>query len=305
MVITEVGTGEIKAMVGTRKVTGQMLFNRATNPRQPGSSIKPLAVYAPALQRSLEYQDEGKIFKFTDKVNGKRYDKQGTDGWGDFLTVSSTVIDEPMQIEGRTWPKNVTRTYSGRNTFRTAIQKSINTCAVKMLIQIGVDYSMDTLQRFGITSVVTDTSQSVNDLNLAALGLGAMTYGISPLEMSAAYATFPNGGVRNTTICYTKVEDSGGRTLLEAKSETVRVLDKGVAWIMTNTLQTVVNANRYLYVEGVQCGGKTGTTSLANSCLILMTENEDGERFFSVVLGSKTKDTLYHSMSELLEKTLK
>ena len=64
--------------------------------------------------------------------------------------------------------------------------------------------------------------------------------------------------------------------------------------------------NEYPVPEGVvMYGGKTGTTSMANSCLILMTENEEGERFFSVVLGSKTKDTLYHSMSELLEKTLK
>ncbi|MBQ6392950.1 MAG: D-alanyl-D-alanine carboxypeptidase, partial [Eubacterium sp.] len=64
--------------------------------------------------------------------------------------------------------------------------------------------------------------------------------------------------------------------------------------------------NEYPVPEGVvMYGGKTGTTSMANSCLILMTENEEGERFFSVVLGSKTKDTLYHSMTELLEKTLK
>ena len=76
MVITEVGTGEIKAMVGTRSATGEMLFNRATNPRQPGSSIKPLSVYAPALQRSLEYHDEGTIFQYTDTG----YDRQGTSG---------------------------------------------------------------------------------------------------------------------------------------------------------------------------------------------------------------------------------
>ena len=64
--------------------------------------------------------------------------------------------------------------------------------------------------------------------------------------------------------------------------------------------------NEYPVPEGVvMYGGKTGTTSVANSCLILMTENEDGERFFSVVLGSKTKDILYRSMSQLLEKTLK
>lgn len=257
-VVCEVGTGEIKAMVGTRKATGQMLFNRATNPRQPGSSIKPLSVYAAALQKSYEYQKGGKKFKF--KKTG--YDKQGTSGWGDYITVSSKVVDEKMTVNGKTWPLNVTRSYSGNNTFRTAIQKSINTCSVKILSQIGIEYSMDTLKRFGITSAIDDSSQSINDLNLAALGLGAMSYGISPLEMSAAYATFPNGGVVNSPIVYTKVEDSSGRTLLEGKSTTTKVLDEGVAWIMTDVLKSVVTKGiaGNAKVKGIEVGGKTGTT---------------------------------------------
>ena len=258
MVVTEVGTGEVKAMVGTRNASGQMLFNRATNPRQPGSSIKPLSVYAPALQKSLEYQKEGKIFKFKDTG----YDSQGANGWGDYLTVSSKVVDEKMKVNGENWPNNVTRSFSGNNTFRTAIQQSINTCAVKILAQIGIEYSMDTLKRFGITSAVDDTSQPTNDMNLAALGLGAMSYGISPLEMSAAYAAFPNGGVVNTPICYTKVEDSSGRTLLEGKSQTTKVLDEGVAWIMVDVLKSVVTKGiaRDAKVDGIDVGGKTGTT---------------------------------------------
>ena len=259
MVVTEIGTGEIKAMVGTRKQTGQMMFNRATNPRQPGSSIKPLTVYAAALQKSYEYSQKGQTFPYVETG----YDRQGTTDWGDYITVSSEVDDEPMTINGKNWPLNVTRTYSGYNTFRTAIQKSINTCAVKILAQVGIDYSMNMLKQFGVTSAVDDPSEPHNDLNYAALGLGAMTYGISPLEMSAAYAVFPNGGVRNTTIIYTKVEDANGRTLLEAKSEESRVLDEGVAWIMTNVLQSVVT-NGIAYnakVEGVKVGGKTGTTN--------------------------------------------
>ena len=262
MVVTEVGTGEIKAMVGTRSATGEMLFNRATNPRQPGSSIKPLSVYAPALQRSLEYHDEGTIFQYTDTG----YDRQGTSGWGNYITVSSTVIDEPLYIDGNRWPNNVNNSFTGSNTFKSAIQKSINTCSVKILAQIGLEYSMDTLLRFGITSAVTDTEKSVNDYNLASLGLGAMSYGISPLEMSAAYAVFPNGGVRNTTICYTKVEDSGGRTLLESKSETVRVLDEGVAWIMNRVLQSVITDGiaTDAAIYGEDAGGKTGTTDNRN-----------------------------------------
>ena len=82
MVIVKVGTGEIKAMAGTRSVKGEKLFNRAVSPRQPGSSIKPLAVYAPALQKSYEYQKDGKLFKFKDTG----YDSQGKSMWGNYIT---------------------------------------------------------------------------------------------------------------------------------------------------------------------------------------------------------------------------
>lgn len=258
MVITEVGTGKVKAMVGTRNADGEMLFNRATNPRQPGSSIKPLTVYAAALQKSYEYQKKGEKFKFKDTG----YDKQGTSNWGDYITVSSTVVDEKMKVNGETWPLNVTRSYSGQNTFKTAIQKSINTCAVKILAQVGIAYSMDMLKSFGITTAIDDTSQPINDVNLAALALGAMSEGVSPLEMSLAYAAFPNGGKRNTPICYTRVEDNNGRTLLEAKSEEFKVLNPGVAWIMTDVLQSVVTdgIGSPAAVKGIKVGGKTGTT---------------------------------------------
>ena len=258
MVITEIGTGEIKAMVGSRSASGQMLFNRATNPRQPGSSIKPLSVYAPALQKSYEYRKSGSKFKYVNTG----YDKQGTKDWGDYITASSTVIDEPLTVNGKTWPQNVTRSFSGQNTFRTAIQKSINTCAVKILAQVGISYSMEMVQSFGITTAISDTSESHNDYNLAALGLGAMTEGVTPLEMSVAYAVFPNKGVRNTPICYTRVDDANGRTLLEAKSETVKVLDEGVAWIMTDVLRSIVTQGiaGNAAISGTPVGGKTGTT---------------------------------------------
>ena len=258
MVVTEVGTGKIKAMAGTRSAKGQMLFNRATNPRQPGSSIKPLTVYAAALQKSYECRKNGQRFPFVNKG----YDSQGASGWGDYLTVASKVVDEKMTVDGHTWPQNVTRSYSGANTFRSALQKSINTCAVKILVQVGVQYSMDMLKDFGITTAIDDSDEPVNDLNYAALGLGAMSEGVSPLQMSLAYAAFPNGGVRNTPICYTKVEDSEGNVILKGKSKEVRVMNEGVAWIMTNVLQSVVSGG-IAYpaaVYGVRVGGKTGTT---------------------------------------------
>ncbi|MBE6018829.1 MAG: hypothetical protein E7230_00595 [Clostridiales bacterium] len=258
MVIVEVGTGQIKAMVGTRHADGEKLFNRATSPRQPGSSIKPLSVYAAALQRSYEYQQEGKKFKFV-KTG---YDSQGTKYWGDYITVASGVTDEKMKVNGNTWPKNFSRTYSGYKTFRQAIQLSINTCAVKILAQVGVDYSMDLVKKFGVSTVIDDTSQSYNDLNLAALALGAMTEGVTPLDMALAYAVFPNGGVHNSGICYTKVTDSNGKVILEGKSTETKVLDEGVAFIMTDVLQSVVSDGiaGNAAIKGEKVGGKTGTT---------------------------------------------
>ena len=257
MTIVGVGTGEVKAMVGGRTSGGQKLLNRSLNSRQPGSSIKPLAVYGAALQKSYDLKLEGKKWKFTDFG----IDKQGTKGWGDYVTTHSSIEDERTKLEGRYWPNNFNNSFSGKNTFMTAIQKSINTCAVKLELQVGDDYSVNQLKRFGLTTVNDDTSNPVNDVNPAALALGAMTQGVQPLEMALAYASFPAGGKVNTPICYYKVLDRNGDVLLEGKSEQSEALNEGVAWIMTNVLQSVVKANNYMYVSDVQPGGKTGTTN--------------------------------------------
>ena len=259
MVVTEVGTGHIVGFMGGRGGDGSKLFNRAISPRQPGSSIKPLAVYGAALQKSYEYAAKNKTFEYTDYG----FDKQGIQGWGDYITASSVVVDEPLRINGEEWPQNFSRSYSGKQSLRKALQQSINTCAVKILWQVGLDYSVEMLEKYGLTTVETDTSLAANDVNPAALALGAMTYGVTPLEMSLAYAVFPNGGVRNTAVCYTEVNDGNGKTLLKGESETSKVLDEGVAWIMTDLLKSVVSDGiaGNAAISGVQVGGKTGTTN--------------------------------------------
>lgn len=256
MVIVGVGTGEVKAMVGGRTFKGQKLLNRAINARQPGSSIKPLAVYGAALQKSYELEEKNQKWTFIDFD----IDKQGTKGWGDYVTVHSSIEDEKCHIENRDWPENVTRTFSGKNTFKTAIQQSINTCAVKLQLQVGNEFSMNQLKKFGITTAIDDESEYANDMNPAALGLGAMCQGVEPLEMALAYASFPAGGQVNTPICYTKVLDRNGNVLLEGKSEASEAINEGVAFIMTDVLQSVVKANHY-GIDAVATGGKTGTTN--------------------------------------------
>lgn len=261
MVIVEVSTGQVKAMVGGRSTqgSGEMLFNRATSPRQPGSSFKPLACYSPALQKSFEYASRGEKFPFVDMG----YDKQGKKNWGDYITASSRIVDERMTVKGENWPQNYGRYYSGNQTFRTALQLSINTCAVKLLVQNGIDYSMDMVHKYGISTVVDDYDNPYNDINLAALGLGAMTYGVTPLDMAAAYATFPRGGVRLSPVCYTRVVDANGIVILDGTPEEVRVLDEGVAWIMTDVLKSVVSKGiaGNAKINGEEPGGKTGTTN--------------------------------------------
>lgn len=260
MVIVQVGTGEVKAMVGGRQFKGQRLLNRATNPRQPGSSIKPLAVYGAALQKSYELAAEGKKWKFVDY----KIDRQGTKGWGDYVTVHSSIEDERTKVNGKYWPLNASRTFTGKNTFKTAIQMSINTCAVKLLMQVTPEYSTEIVKKFGITTLVdVEQNDKVNDVNAAAMALGAMTEGVTPLDMALAYAAFPAGGKVNTPICYTKIIDRNGNVLLEGKSEQTEVLNEGVAWIMTDTLQSVVTRGLAYNakISEVATGGKTGTTN--------------------------------------------
>ena len=259
MVVTEVGTGYISGFVGGRDAEGSNLFNRAISPRQPGSSIKPLAVYGAALQKSFDYAAKNKTFDYTDYG----FDKQGINYWGDYITASSVVVDEPLTINGEEWPQNFSKSYSGKQSLRTALQQSINTCAVKILWQVGLDYSVDLLEKYGLTTIETDTSAAANDVNPAALALGAMTYGVTPLEMSLAYAAFPNGGSVNTAVCYTDVTDSDGKTMLRGESKSTKVLDEGVASIMTDLLKSVVSRGiaGNAAISGVEVGGKTGTTN--------------------------------------------
>lgn len=257
MVIVEVGTGKIKAMVGGRKQQGRQLYNRALNPRQSGSSIKPISVYSGALQKSYDLASEGKKFPFKDTG----HDRQGSKYYGDYLTASSVIVDERMTFNGQTWPQNASNSFSGAVTMRKALQNSINVCAVKLELQVGAEYIADLVEKFGITTL--DREGGTNDLNPAALALGGLTNGVIPLEMAQAYAAFPNGGMRQSSIAYTKVTDRNGKVLLTSKSESSKVLDEGVAFVMTDMLKSVVSQGigSPAGISGVQAGGKTGTTS--------------------------------------------
>ncbi len=245
MVIVENETGQIKAMIGGRDTFGRYLFNRAIETNNPGSSFKPLAGYAPALQLSHESASAGsESLAFRSDVGD-----QGASLYGDFLTAGSTIDDEPLYIAGREWPKNFSGTYSGFNTMRTAIDQSVNTCAVKVLAQVGIEYGYEMAQKFGITTLVEEDKTY-------SLVLGGLTYGASPLEMAIAYTTFPNYGYNYEASSYTQVLNKEGEVILSNEPVKRDVLDPGVAYIMADMLKDVPAWS----LSGVTAGGKTGTT---------------------------------------------
>lgn len=232
--------GRVLGLVGGTGAKDNALgFNRATEAeRPPGSTMKPIAVYGPAIQKSLEDDN----FDFY---------------W------STIDTDAPcLTIAGKPWPTNDGHTYSSSKvTIQKGLANSWNTISARTLVKIGIDYSFDFLkERFHIT-----TLDEVRDRDWSPLAVGGMTTGMKPIEMAAAYATFGNGGQYYYPYCYYKVEDSTGNVILQSDPEGTKeqALAEGSAWVMNKLLQTVMasGTGRYYKLSGVECFGKTGTTT--------------------------------------------
>lgn len=239
-VIMDYRTGEIKALVGGRDVVGIRILNRATSsPRQPGSTIKPLAVYMPALD------------------NG--------------YTAATTIDDIPFYVDGKLWPSNWYTGYRGIHTLRQSVEQSVNVNSVKTLQSIGIKTSMEYLSKMGIINVenpdkdnfITSSENKVNnDENLSALGLGGMTKGLTPLEMTAAYGTIANQGTYIEPISFTKVLDKDGHVLIDNTPKKNAVVSPEVAYIMSDILRTTVTNGiaGTAQIPNMPTAGKTGTT---------------------------------------------
>ncbi len=218
-------TGAVLAIVGGRKYEVRRGLNRATQlRRQPGSAMKPLMVYAPAI------------------------DQHG------YMTAS-VLKDEPTNFGGYK-PRNSGYAYYGNVSVRTALTNSLNVAAVSLLNKIGVQAGKNYLEKVGIPL-------DVKDDNLA-LALGAMTYGVSPTLMAAAYAPFGNGGTFHTGYFINKVTDSEGRVLFQQRNMGTRVLKAQSAYLMTSLLSSVTSygTGAKLAGAGTPVAGKTGTVNI-------------------------------------------
>ncbi len=231
-------TGYVKAIVGGRgEKTASLTLNRATNTtRQPGSCFKVLSTYAPALD---------------------------TAGY----TLASLVEDSPFyDVNGRKVSNWWGDSYRGPSTLRAGIRDSMNVVTSKLITAITPQLGFEYLEDFGFTTLVSektlDDGSVVSDIG-QSLALGGITYGVTNLELCAAYAAIANGGVYNEPILYTKVLDHKGRVLLENNSDDHAVIKDSTAWLLTSAMQDVVTegTGKLCQVPGMTVAGKTGTTS--------------------------------------------
>ena len=250
MVLMDPYTGQVKALYGGRgEKEGDLVLNRATQTyRSPGSSIKPITVYSPALEYGL-------------------------------VTPITVVDDVPKDFtirgDGTGWPYNESRTYSGRTTILNGIAKSYNTVAVDLLQQLGVERSFNwATKNLGLTSLVESMSKTLSDgsvktysdKDVSPLAMGSLTKGVTVLEMTAAYSAFVNDGQYTTPILYTKVYDADGKLLIDNEPVTTVAMSTKTRDYMIQLLTGVVanGTGRKAAISGMDVGGKTGTTSADN-----------------------------------------
>lgn len=237
MVVIDPYTGQIKGLSGgIGEKTVARGLNRATqSKRQPGSAIKPLAVYAP----SVEYN----------------------------IVTPATLVNDSKLTIGDWSPKNAGGGHLGKMTVRRFIEKSQNVPAVKVMQELTVDKSFDFMTKnLGFTTMVAGERNSegklITDKSLS-MALGGLTYGVTVEEMTAAYATFVNSGQYNKPVTYTKVIDANGRIILENKVQNKRAMSPETAYIMQNMLTGVIKSGTGTAASlgDIYAGGKTGTTN--------------------------------------------
>ena len=228
-------TGELLAVVGGRDApTARKTLNRATDMKMPvGSAIKPIAVYAPALE--IGASPASVVFNMPLPIAGWR----GSDGKD-------------------TWPRNYGGGgYVGPETLRTAMSKSHNTAAAQTLMtMVGVDRSVDFLHRLGVDD---------GHIDATPFGLSLGSSGITPLQMTVAYGVLANGGVYQSPISVLGISDGDGMVVWDghANQERRRVFSESTAYMIVDMLKSVVSSGTATgaKIKGQTVGGKTGTNS--------------------------------------------
>lgn len=250
-VIIDGKTGAVRAISGGRgKKSSNRAFCLATKARRsPGSALKPISVYAPAIEKDL-------------------------------ITWATVFDDVPVSITKNgslfsLWPKNNPRVYSGLTTVNKAIMNSVNTVAVRVLNKVGLERSFDFCKKLGISGLVESSKGEngaiLSDIAAAPLALGATSVGVTVRDMTGAYTVFTRGGEFEKPYTFTAVYDNDGTLLLSHGENAERIISTESADIMTRLLKNVVTkgtAKGLRLATIVEVAGKTGTS------------NSGGDRWF-------------------------
>ncbi len=249
-VLSDHRTGEVLAVIGGRHIDeGRQLFNRAAEPRQPGSAMKAIAAFFPALEH----------------------------GYSPDVYIDDKPVQYDLEDPTRNWPRNWYEGYRGRMSLEKALAQSSNVAGVHLLGQLTENHETNlaimgnSLSRLGITTYIPRTAPLQRGTELThdevySTVLGGMTYGVSPLEMTMAFGTFANEGIRMQPTVIRRIESASGEVIYRGKQSN-QVTSTGVAYLMTDMLVEAVTEGTGKRAaitpnnRDIPVAGKTGTTT--------------------------------------------
>lgn len=244
--IVDYKTGNVKVLIGGRGKQPPLSFNRATEfYRAPGSTIKPLTVYGPAIDTKSS-------------------------------TAATSYDDAPVPEDiGRLYPnggkpynpKNSPNIYEGKMTLREALMKSKNVVSVRIEHELGLKTGAEYGKKFGLTIDDSTDSTSISALSLGQLSAKTGVSGTNTLGMASAYGVFGNKGALSKPVVYKKVVDRTGKVLLENKYSSSKVMSPEAAYILYDLLKGPVSyepgATGSKANFGPMTRGKTGTSNMS------------------------------------------
>lgn len=244
MIMIDPKSGDILGVVGAiGEKQGNRVQNYATDTlRPPGSTVKPLSIYAPALERGI-------------------------------ITYASVYDDVPYTFKDSNgtfsaWPKNANGVYHGLSTMSYAMANSTNTIPLQILDELGLSHSFYFLKdKLHLDALIVQNTDKngvgITDMDYAALALGQFNYGVSVRDITAAYSIFADNGIYHAPRSYLAVKNHKGEMLLGKEDVSERVISDGNAEIMRKLLEDVVwggTANGLTVKNKVAIAAKTGTT---------------------------------------------
>ena len=234
-VMIENKTGRILGFVAGRDFESNQVDHAFTTHRSPGSTIKPILVYAPAIENNLIYPAS---------------------------IVPDTKVSIP-QGNGTYWqPTNYGNTITNQFlTVRYALFRSFNNPVIKIyqtMLQKGINAG-EYLKKMGIKGITDDEYQNI------ALSIGGTRTGPTVLEQTSAFSTLANGGEHHDAYLIEKIEDSRGNIVYQHEDKKERVFSEATSYLTTNMLQDIANSTQFYNMKGnmgfsSDLAGKTGTS---------------------------------------------